>query len=72
APTSPPAYRVRHPPRPAPPPPPPPATQHPHLIVAGDLRSAHYQRIQTALGSGSEAALRAYYTARDLPTGGTE
>ncbi|MFF2007850.1 FAD-dependent oxidoreductase [Streptomyces sp. NPDC058195] len=49
----------------------PPAAQHPRLIVAGDLRSPRYQRIQTALGSGAEAALRAYYTARDVPTGET-
>ncbi|MCB5910160.1 FAD-dependent oxidoreductase [Streptomyces pinistramenti] len=44
----------------------PPADQHPRLIVAGDLRSARFQRIMTALGSGSEAALQAYYAARDL------
>ncbi|MFJ6466168.1 FAD-dependent oxidoreductase [Streptomyces sp. NPDC091387] len=44
----------------------PPAGQHPRIIVAGDLRSARFQRIMTALGSGSEAALRAYYAARDL------
>ncbi|MFI8825413.1 pyridine nucleotide-disulfide oxidoreductase [Streptomyces sp. NPDC053431] len=45
----------------------PPGDQHPRLIVAGDLRSARYQRIMTALGSGSEAALRAYYASRELP-----
>ncbi|MFI1257521.1 FAD-dependent oxidoreductase [Streptomyces netropsis] len=44
----------------------PPADQHPRIIVAGDLRSARFQRIMTALGSGSEAALHAYYAARDL------
>lgn len=44
----------------------PPASQHPRIIVAGDLRSARFQRIMTALGSGSEAALHAYYGARDL------
>ncbi|MFJ9636757.1 FAD-dependent oxidoreductase [Streptomyces sp. NPDC101178] len=44
----------------------PPDRQHPRIIVAGDLRSARYQRIMTALGSGSEAALRAYYAAREL------
>ncbi|MGW2177989.1 FAD-dependent oxidoreductase [Streptomyces sp. NPDC001732] len=49
----------------------PPTTQHPRLIVAGNLRSARYQRIMTAMGSGSEAALQAYYTARDLSAGGT-
>ncbi|MBO7939162.1 MULTISPECIES: FAD-dependent oxidoreductase [Streptomyces] len=44
----------------------PPADQHPRVIVAGDLRSARFQRIMTALGSGSEAALHAYYAAREL------
>ncbi|WP_225804377.1 NAD(P)/FAD-dependent oxidoreductase [Streptomyces sp. NK15101] len=44
----------------------PPTEQHPRVIVAGDLRSARFQRIMTALGSGSEAALRAYYRAREL------
>ncbi|MGY3682080.1 FAD-dependent oxidoreductase [Streptomyces sp. TE33382] len=48
----------------------PPAGQHPRVLIAGDLRSARFQRIMTALGSGSEAALHAYYAARDLPTGG--
>ncbi|MGA5196230.1 FAD-dependent oxidoreductase [Streptomyces exfoliatus] len=43
----------------------PPTDQHPRVIVAGDLRSARFQRIMTALGSGSEAALHAYYAARD-------
>ncbi|WP_335939083.1 FAD-dependent oxidoreductase [Streptomyces sp. PTD5-9] len=47
----------------------PPGDQHPRVIVAGDLRSARFQRITTALGSGGEAALRAYYAARDLPVG---
>ncbi|MYS32518.1 pyridine nucleotide-disulfide oxidoreductase, partial [Streptomyces sp. SID4920] len=41
-----------------------PADQHPRVLVAGDLRSARYQRIMTALGSGSEAALHAYYADR--------
>lgn len=45
----------------------PSADQHSRVIVAGDLRSARFQRIMTALGSGSEAALHAYYAARDLP-----
>ncbi|MEW1905446.1 FAD-dependent oxidoreductase [Streptomyces sp. NPDC086147] len=45
----------------------PPAGQHPRVIVAGDLRSARFQRIMTAMGSGGEAALRAYYAARELP-----
>ncbi|MEU8914757.1 NAD(P)/FAD-dependent oxidoreductase [Streptomyces nigrescens] len=44
----------------------PPAAQHPRVIVAGDLRSARFQRIMTALGSGSEAALHAYYAAKEL------
>lgn len=48
----------------------PPAEQHPRVIVAGDLRSARFQRIMTALGSGSEAALHAYYTTRELPAQG--
>ncbi|MCX4733895.1 FAD-dependent oxidoreductase [Streptomyces sp. NBC_01363] len=48
----------------------PPADQHPRIIVAGDLRSARFQRIMTALGSGSEAALHAYYAAKELPTKG--
>jgi thioredoxin reductase len=46
----------------------PPTDQHPRIIVAGDLRSARFQRIMTALGSGSEAALHAYYAARELVT----
>ncbi|MFI9626309.1 FAD-dependent oxidoreductase [Streptomyces sp. NPDC052042] len=46
----------------------PPTDQHPRVIVAGDLRSARFQRIMTALGSGSEAALHAYYAARELLT----
>ena len=45
----------------------PPTDQHPRIIVAGDLRSARFQRIMTALGSGSEAALHAYYAAREPP-----
>ncbi|MFE6714164.1 FAD-dependent oxidoreductase [Streptomyces sp. NPDC057695] len=39
----------------------PPGEQHPRVLVAGDLRAARYQRIMTAMGSGGEAALRAYY-----------
>ncbi|MFJ4885721.1 FAD-dependent oxidoreductase [Streptomyces sp. NPDC088731] len=46
----------------------PPARQHPRVIVAGDLRSARFQRIMTALGSGSEAALHAYYAMRERPS----
>ncbi|MCE7082822.1 FAD-dependent oxidoreductase [Streptomyces sp. ST2-7A] len=41
--------------------------QHPRLIPAGDIRSARFQRIMTATGSGAEAALHAYYATRDLP-----
>lgn len=44
----------------------PPTDQHPRVTVAGDLRSARFQRIMTALGSGSEAALHAYYAAREV------
>ncbi|MGO4748467.1 pyridine nucleotide-disulfide oxidoreductase [Streptomyces sp. 2MCAF27] len=46
----------------------PPSRQHPRVFTAGDLRSARFQRIATAMGSGSEAALGAYYASRDLPT----
>lgn len=45
----------------------PPAAQHPRIVVAGDLRSARFQRVMTAMGSGAEAALHAYYAARELP-----
>jgi hypothetical protein len=38
--------------------------------VAGDLRSARFQRIMTALGFGSEAALHACYAAGELLTKG--
>ena len=37
--------------------------------LAGDLRSARFQRIMTAMGSGGEAALHAYYAARGLLAG---
>ncbi|MFI7094875.1 FAD-dependent oxidoreductase [Streptomyces lydicus] len=43
----------------------PPSDQHPRIIIAGDLRSSQFQRIATAMGSGSEAALRAYYATRN-------
>lgn len=43
-----------------------PAAQHPRILVAGDLRSARYQRIVTAQGSGAEAALGHYYGARGV------
>lgn len=45
----------------------PPALQHPWLITAGDLRSPRNQRIMAAAGSGTEAALRAYYATRRIP-----
>ncbi|QKV92967.1 FAD-dependent oxidoreductase [Streptomyces sp. NA02950] len=45
----------------------PPARQHPRVFTAGDLRSARFQRIATAMGSGGEAALGAYYASRGLP-----
>lgn len=42
----------------------PPALQHPRIHVAGDLRSPRGQRVQTAMGTGAEAALTAYYSMR--------
>lgn len=33
------------------------------ILTAGDLRSAHFQRIVTTQGSGAEAALARYYQA---------
>lgn len=44
----------------------PPGLQHDRVIVAGDVRAARYQRIMTALGSGAEAALRAFYEQRGV------
>ncbi|MYV52345.1 FAD-dependent oxidoreductase [Streptomyces sp. SID3212] len=44
----------------------PPDRQHPRVITAGDLRSARFQRIMAATGSGSQAALRAYYGLRGV------
>ena len=38
--------------------------QHPRVHIAGDLRSPRGQRVQTAMGSGAEAALNAYYAMR--------
>lgn len=38
--------------------------QHSRVHIAGDLRSARGQRVQTAMGSGAEAALNAYYAMR--------
>ncbi|MFJ1994960.1 FAD-dependent oxidoreductase [Streptomyces asiaticus] len=46
----------------------PPGSQHPRVFTAGDLRSVRFQRIATAMGSGGEAALGAYYASRGLPT----
>ncbi len=40
----------------------PPAKQHPRIRIVGDLRSAQYQRIATAQGSGAEAVLAGYYS----------
>ncbi|WP_123628892.1 FAD-dependent oxidoreductase [Streptomyces sp. SAI-097] len=40
----------------------PPTQQHPRVRIAGDLRSAQYQRIATAQGSGAEAVLAGYYS----------
>lgn len=39
----------------------PPELQQPRIRIAGDLRSARYQRIATAQGSGAEAVLACYY-----------
>jgi len=47
----------------------PPRSQPPRLLTAGDLRSARFQRIMAATGSGGEAALRAYYALSGVPTG---
>jgi thioredoxin reductase (NADPH)/alkyl hydroperoxide reductase subunit F len=46
----------------------PPERQHPRVLTAGDLRSARFQRIMAATGSGGEAALRAYYALRGVRT----
>src|SRR5580704_17012281 len=43
-----------------------PDIQHPRILIAGDLRSNGYQRIMTAYGSGSEAALPDYYQRHGL------
>ncbi|MET8955500.1 FAD-dependent oxidoreductase [Streptomyces sp. NPDC004533] len=39
----------------------PPNRQHQRIRIAGDLRSARFQRIATAQGSGAEAVLGHYY-----------
>ncbi|MBP8535807.1 FAD-dependent oxidoreductase [Streptomyces sp. MK37H] len=46
----------------------PPGSQPARVFTAGDLRSVRFQRIATAMGSGGEAALGAYYASRGLPT----
>lgn len=38
--------------------------QHHRVHIAGDLRSPRGQRVQTAMGSGAQAALDAYYAMR--------
>ncbi|WP_031511039.1 NAD(P)/FAD-dependent oxidoreductase [Streptomyces megasporus] len=43
--------------------------QHERIRVAGDLRSARYQRIATAQGSGAEAVLACYYATMLQPSG---
>lgn len=48
----------------------PPDRQHPRVLTAGDLRSARFQRIMAATGSGAEAALRTYYAVRNLQSTG--
>ncbi|MFJ9855270.1 FAD-dependent oxidoreductase [Streptomyces sp. NPDC101150] len=40
----------------------PPERQHPRIRIAGDLRSARYQRVATAQGAGAEAVLAFYYS----------
>lgn len=50
----------------------PPDQQNPRILTAGDLRSSRFQRIMAATGSGSEAALRAYYATQDLPQVGRD
>jgi len=47
----------------------PPRAQPARLLTAGDLRSARFQRIMAATGSGGEAALRAFYALSGVPTG---
>jgi thioredoxin reductase (NADPH)/alkyl hydroperoxide reductase subunit F len=42
--------------------------QHPRLHIAGDLRSPHGQRVQTAMGTGAAAALDTYYADRRATT----
>jgi thioredoxin reductase (NADPH)/alkyl hydroperoxide reductase subunit F len=44
----------------------PPERQPDRILIAGDLRSARYQRIMTAFGSGAEAALKAYYELKNV------
>lgn len=49
----------------------PPDKQHRRIRIAGDLRSARYQRIATAHGSGAEAVLAYYYDISLSHAGGT-
>ncbi|MCC9312353.1 NAD(P)/FAD-dependent oxidoreductase [Kitasatospora sp. RB6PN24] len=50
----------------------PPESQHARITTAGDLRSARYQRVITAQGSGAQAVLTHYYsTALTPPARGT-
>jgi thioredoxin reductase (NADPH)/alkyl hydroperoxide reductase subunit F len=42
----------------------PPELQGPLIVTAGDLRSARFQRIVTAQGSGAQAVLSCYYSTR--------
>lgn len=49
----------------------PPEQQHRRIRVAGDLRSARFQRIVTAQGSGAESVLDHYYASAFQPSGGT-
>jgi thioredoxin reductase (NADPH)/alkyl hydroperoxide reductase subunit F len=39
----------------------PPGEQHRRIRIAGDLRSARFQRVTTSQGSGAEAVLAYYY-----------
>lgn len=46
----------------------PSVLQHPRVLTAGDMRSARFQRIMTAFGSGADAALTAFYAAKNVKT----
>lgn len=49
----------------------PPEQQHRRIRIAGDLRSARFQRIVTAQGSGAESVLAHYYASAFQASGGT-